>query len=1707
MADASIKRIGDYELLDPLGEGGQGRVFKAVYAAPDNPKGVQGEVVAIKILHRQGTDDAAIDQLRQQSQVFKTFTHRNIVRYRDFFVSNEGEWDETICIVMDLLEGGDLKTLLKDRPAGLPWAQVRSIFEQCLDGLIDARSKGVCHRDLKPSNIAILRDGNVKLIDFGIAHIGDSESTPAGEFKGTFDYMAPDFVLVSHLKDYEPCDVFSLGVCFYQALTGEFPFPPCAGDSHIKGHIAYVNRWQDAKGPDISFKSKVFKVYPGARAFIRKCLAVRPEDRYQTFVDMRAALLAISPYKVRHKDGDTYEFEEWIARGGFGEVYRAHRVQDGRTVAVKYLASTQNSPHRFITEARLIKGFPHPHIVEYVDFLQTERPDGSKDYFLILEYLEGMPGFSLRGRLKNNGQGLPVEEVLTLFEGYLDALQYLHAGNGQEVIIHRDIKPSNLYAPVGAPAKAKVFDLGVARDVKGTATAGMIPGTLDYMPPEFAEGDDRGTPKSDIYSLGLCLYEALTGKPVFPPLPRAEREAWPKFTERSSKNPKLDFNAQVFRDCSRLESILQNALAQKPRHRFASAEAMRLEIQKALTHHRRAIELEMEQEPDIEASDPETRPGEEGQLTTGMAPTKAPQTGAQPPDPVTTGEELGQTHGAGTLTVGQTAGTGSVGGLKEQVEEYRAQKALKRRLVLVAAALLLGIALVGGAVALFLGYREKTLLNAVDSLLRNESLPTTAHVNELASYKEDLYRLSLKRPDDSELKRSRQSLESRIQALPMVFSNSFVHALAVGDGRSASDLLAQWDAASSTVVTLDLKGAELAGLRSWMSQGVAKMNFDNTVKELGARIPRQLTLANLNTAEVLLNDIEKVTQAEGTYLAPAKKTILQGMVTALVTNMTSLIESRLLPDAERSNAGYQELRRLPERAPRLVACARNVYDQAMSRVEEMRRHQTLRDQVEKLTAFTAGVLSDKEFSTLLDRYATLLGEPELTRADRQNLGEAVLRCCQRLAGGTADLAMAAYARLNVQEGGEQLNTLESLVARSERWFKDDPEIREIKKKAIAARDQALKELELRRQAKRTAAAEATDSLRDLNKRSESGFATPEEAVLVARGLFTVRAGLAQDIASEPGVAQACSAAVSACRKALAGYLVRRDDLPGRSARIDAMAGLLNDKPMREMLDDEQKSLAVKLEREHALFVFKVINSSGQGLVMRLGPDGEKTSVPVSQKIMELELPAPRVEVRQKVVIDAVEKGYVAQTAELVLVGGAGAELLVKPFQITSVDVRLRMAPIEAGESTARCTYRETGRTQWSDWPAGTVLLQPGGYDLQFTRDDHEQIVHPLRVQMAAGICEVEGPPANAWKPLPALASLMEMRRLWQANDLKSLAIQLVGMEPTFQWKGYVEEYRKLKADCFGKITREVTEKLPQADAEVLAYCSALYQVADPPLNKRRRLKEGLHNPKMNPVLPVYPLTAIGDEKLQGQYRRLQAWQDAASGLADDATRERLIAVLKRLGSELTRSAPMVADRCRFESALLGWDYSGAVPSGLDTLQSELARWQAHAGFRPFEPVPEVLELLTSYQQRAGSLDAYDLRLGCYEAAYCWNNYIQSVLQKKTEGYVIDGKGSVYNPEEAYRQALRSHRTATLRILARLKDLTGGNGAAAIPDVARYLNEQQDPQAALMIRFFQGNPKLVGKGVTDEFRKIKLADEKKQAPEYAVLTDLLTEEAR
>ncbi|MEP6817074.1 MAG: protein kinase, partial [Marmoricola sp.] len=206
-----------------------------------------------------------------------------------------------------------------------------------------------------------------------------------------------------------------------------------------------------------------------------------------------------------------YEMRSRIASGGMGDVWLAEDSVLGRLVAVKVLkreyAGDVTFRARFETEARHAASLSHPNIAAVFDFGENESDDGGPPRpYLVMEFVEGSP----LSELIEPGRPMAPERVRDLVGQAADALALAH----QSGIVHRDVKPANLMVtPTG---QVKVTDFGIARAADGVAltVTGEVIGTPHYLSPEQAEGR-TATPASDVYALGVVLFECLTGTRPF----------------------------------------------------------------------------------------------------------------------------------------------------------------------------------------------------------------------------------------------------------------------------------------------------------------------------------------------------------------------------------------------------------------------------------------------------------------------------------------------------------------------------------------------------------------------------------------------------------------------------------------------------------------------------------------------------------------------------------------------------------------------------------------------------------------------------------------------------------------------------------------------------------------------------------------------------------------------------------------------------------------------------------------------------------------------------------------------------------------------------------------------------------------------------------------------------------------------------------------
>jgi len=214
MSETPPQKIGKYEIRGLVGKGAMGVVYNAVDPA-------LGRAVAIKTLSLSalsGSPHEAELKLRflREARSAGMLQHPNIITVHELF-----EDGGTAYLVMELLEGASLSSLLR-RKKELTLGERLSILDQIAAGLSEAHAHRIIHRDLKPSNVFVLKNGVVKVLDFGVAKMGEGELTKAGTVFGTVEYMAPEQVRGASVN--ARADIFSLGVVAYEVLSGRNPF-------------------------------------------------------------------------------------------------------------------------------------------------------------------------------------------------------------------------------------------------------------------------------------------------------------------------------------------------------------------------------------------------------------------------------------------------------------------------------------------------------------------------------------------------------------------------------------------------------------------------------------------------------------------------------------------------------------------------------------------------------------------------------------------------------------------------------------------------------------------------------------------------------------------------------------------------------------------------------------------------------------------------------------------------------------------------------------------------------------------------------------------------------------------------------------------------------------------------------------------------------------------------------------------------------------------------------------------------------------------------------------------------------------------------------------------------------------------------------------------------------------------------------------------
>lgn len=565
---------GRYKLLELLGVGGTGAVFRA--------KQIHLQAVrAVKImLSRHSLDPILVKRFLREARGLARLDHPNVVR-----VVDTGETEEGLpFIAMELLEGEALSTTLK-REGSLPWPAVKHIACQVCNALQAAHEAGIIHRDLKPDNCFRLYDDEdgyrVKLLDFGIARFESDEIsriTEQGSVLGTTPYMSCEQIAGAVCD--RQTDIWSIAVVFYELLCGVRPFQ---GLNAVEVSRSIANDDPSKMGdvrPDLELP-------PSLEEVLAKAMAKDRKSRYPTMKVFLGALEAVpAPVRLtqpftRSRNRGTpearpdfpklptslghYKICRQIGDGAMGIVYEAMNEELDRRVALKVMRQGEQSPEqwdRFRREAKALARLSHPNIVGIYD-IGTHQGQ----VYSIMEFIDGV---TLAQWLNQSKQW---REVTDVFIAAGRGLAAAHAAG----LVHRDFKPGNVM--LTSAGQAKLLDFGLVRALAGAKELSNLPdlasvferpltksgtliGTPAYMAPEQIDGTPSGA-QTDQFSFCVALYEAIYGYRPF------QGERWFNLTANI-----LEGNIRLPPDKTqvppKLFEILKRGLSVKPNQRWAT---------------------------------------------------------------------------------------------------------------------------------------------------------------------------------------------------------------------------------------------------------------------------------------------------------------------------------------------------------------------------------------------------------------------------------------------------------------------------------------------------------------------------------------------------------------------------------------------------------------------------------------------------------------------------------------------------------------------------------------------------------------------------------------------------------------------------------------------------------------------------------------------------------------------------------------------------------------------------------------------------------------------------------------------------------------------------------------------------------------------------------------------------------------------------------
>lgn len=584
MTDSMLHRqLANYRIERLLGRGGMGQVYYGWDVKLERP-------VAVKVMNeRFRSNPAFTERFLREARSVASWRHPNIVQ-----VYYADQQDDLYFFAMEYVDGKSLADVMAEtagRGALMPHAEVLRLGKAIAAALDYAHEHDIIHRDVKPSNVLVAEDGRVILTDFGLSLRTDRGSH--GEIFSTAHYVAPEQARRSADANAQS-DLYSLGVILYEMLTGSVPFDDPSPTSVAVQHITLPPPSPRALNPALNLETE---------AVLLKALDKNPAQRYPTGVALMAALeKALQPGArpllvelppppvpletlVTSENNSTllgkqiheYRLDSLLGHGGMARVYLGFDTQLKRNVAVKVIEPSYRAHpdyiKRFEREAQAIAQLEHPNIVRLYRYGVATDPANPDDpnglLFIVMQWIEGEDLASRLEACRRSGETMSTAEILRITRQVCEGLDYMHAKG----IIHRDLKPANVLLTKEGQAVLSDFGLALLTE---QGSRGEIFGSPNYISPEQAISSARVVPQSDIYSMGVILYEMFTGCPPFDagePLEVAMQHISAPPPSPRSLRPEMPLE---------VEAVILKALAKEPKERHTNGMALTEALEAAL---------------------------------------------------------------------------------------------------------------------------------------------------------------------------------------------------------------------------------------------------------------------------------------------------------------------------------------------------------------------------------------------------------------------------------------------------------------------------------------------------------------------------------------------------------------------------------------------------------------------------------------------------------------------------------------------------------------------------------------------------------------------------------------------------------------------------------------------------------------------------------------------------------------------------------------------------------------------------------------------------------------------------------------------------------------------------------------------------------------------------------------------------------------------